>query len=117
MTEDLAVAESNLPLRQRGHLGIMGHHDNGMALGMEVLKKLSDDLLIGGVKIARRFVRKKDRWIVDECTGNADPLLFATGEFTRKMLGTMTKADAFQGGAGLFFVGHRVKVLREHYVL
>lgn len=116
MTEHLAVAESDLSLRQSGHLGIVGDHDNGVALGMEVLKKLSDDLLIGGVEIARRFVREEDGWVVDECAGDTDSLLLATGELAGEMLSPMTQADAFESGAGLFFIGHGMKVLREHYV-
>jgi hypothetical protein len=56
MAKDLAMAQSNLALSERGHLGVVGNHNDGVALGMKILKEFGDDRLVGGVKIAGRLV-------------------------------------------------------------
>ena len=80
MAEDLAVAERDLALGERGHLGIVSDHDDGVALAMQVLQQFGDDLLVGGVEVAGGLVGEEDGWVVDEGAGDADALLFAAGE-------------------------------------
>jgi len=57
---DLPVADVNRPLRQRGHVGLVGDHDERIASGMELCEQRHD--LVPGfrIEIARRFVGKQD---------------------------------------------------------
>ena len=86
MTENLAMAQRNLALSERGHLGVVGDHDDGVALGVQVLEQFGDDRLVGGVEVAGRLVGQKNRWVIDEGAGDADTLLLAAGEFTGQMI-------------------------------
>ena len=117
MAEDLAVAEGDAALGEGGHLGVVGDHDDGVAVAVEVLEELGDDLLVGGVEVAGGLVGEQDGWVVDEGAGDADALLFAAGELAGQVLGAGGEADAFEGGAGFGLVGHGVEVLGEHDVL
>ncbi len=65
MAEDFAVAEGDFALGECGHLGIVGDHDDGVALGVEILEELGDDLLVGGVEVAGGLVGEEDGWVVD----------------------------------------------------
>ena len=116
MTEDLAVTESDLALSERGHFGVVGDHNDGMTLAVKVAKKLGDDGLVGSVKVASGFVSKEDRWVVDQGARDADALLFAARQFAGQMVNAVSKANSFQRSSCLGFVGHRMKVLREHYI-
>ena len=116
MTEDLAVTESDLALSERGHFGVVGDHNDGMTLAVKVAKKLGDDGLVGSVEVASGFVSKEDRWVVDQGARNADALLFAARQFAGQMVNAVSKANSFQRSFCLGFVGHGMKVLREHYI-
>lgn len=116
MAEDFAVAESDLALCKSGHFWVVRHHDDGVAVAVQVFEQLGDDLLIGCVEVAGWFVSEQDRRIIDEGAGDADALLFAAGEFAGQVVGAMAEANFFECATGFGFVGHGVEVLREHDV-
>ncbi len=82
MAEDLAVVESDPAVGESRHLGIVGDHDNGVALVMQVGQQVGDDLLVGGVKVSSGLVGQQDGRVIDESPGDADALLLAAGELT-----------------------------------
>ena len=72
VAEDLAVAESDAALGEGGHLGVVGDHDDGVAVVVEVCEEVGDDLLVGCVEVSGGFVGEKDGRVVDEGSGDAD---------------------------------------------
>ena len=116
MAEDLAVAQSNLALGQSRHLRIVRHHNDRVALTMQIAKKIRNDGLIGGIEIAGRLIRQQDRRIINKRPRNADTLLLAAREFTGQMLNSIAKTNPFQSSLGLGFIRHRMKILRQHHV-
>ena len=116
VAEDLAMAQGDLAPGEAGHLGIVRHHDDGVAVAVQVGEEARDDLLVGGVEIPGRFIGQKDRRVIDEGAGDADALLLAARELRGKMLGAGSEADALQRLAGLAVVRHGVEVLGQHHV-
>ena len=51
---------------------------------VELFEQMHDFSGEFGIEVTGRFVRKDDRRFVDDSPGDADPLLFATGEVYRK---------------------------------
>ena len=43
------MVEGDAAACHAGHLGVVGDHDDGVALGVEVLEEAGDDGLVGGV--------------------------------------------------------------------
>ena len=64
-----------------GHLGIMGHEDDGDApLPVESLEEI-DDLRAGaGVEVSGGLVRQDDPGIVEQCPCDGHPLLLTAGQ-------------------------------------
>ena len=116
VAEDLAVAQGDAALGEGGHLGVVGDHDDGVALAVKILEKVGDDGLVGGVEVSGGLVGKKDRGVVDKRAGDADALLLASGELAGEVRDTVAETDALERGAGFSLVGHGVEVLREHHV-
>jgi len=73
------VVESDAAAGEAGHLGIVGDHDDGVALGVQALEKLDDDALVGGVEVSGGLVGEDDGRVVDERAGDTDALLLASG--------------------------------------
>src|SRR5439155_560914 len=69
------------------------------------------------VQIACGFVREDDFGIVDQCAGDANSLLLASGKLRRQMIRTFLKAHALERIEGLLLIGHAMEVLRQHDVL
>lgn len=116
VAEDLSVAEGDASLGEAGHLGVVGDHDDGVAVAVEVLEEVGDDLLVGGVEVSGGFVGEEDGRVVDEGASDADALLLSAGEFAGEVAGAITEAYAGESLAGFGFVGHGVEVLGEHDV-
>ncbi len=60
MTEDFAVAEGDFALGEASHLGVVGHHDDGVTVAVQVLEEFGNDCLVGCVEIAGGLVGEKD---------------------------------------------------------
>ena len=67
----------------------MRHHDDGAALGVQFAQLAEHDLFVHCVKVARRLVGQHDVGIVDECAGNAHPLLLSARQLRRQMIGAI----------------------------
>src|SRR5487761_2250653 len=89
VAEDLAVAEGDASLGEAGHLRVVGDHDDGVAVAVEVLEEVGDDLLVGCVEVSGGFVGEEDGWVVDEGAGDADALLLSAGEFAGEVAGAV----------------------------
>ena len=84
---------------------------------MKLAQQAEHDFFILRIQISRRFIRQDDSRIVDQRAGNAHPLLLAARELRRQMVRAISQADSRKSLHRFLFVGHAVKVLREHYVL
>ena len=82
---------------------IVGDHDDGAALGMELAQQPEDDLFVLGVQIAGGLVGQDDLRIVDEGAGNADALLLAAGKLRGQVMRRGLQADAARARPGLRF--------------
>lgn len=91
--EQLAVLHADGALRDPGHVGIMGDHDDRPALSMQILQDAQDDIAVLGVEIAGRFVCQKDGRVVGQCPGNGHPLGFPPGQLGRVMIGAFGQPD------------------------
>src|SRR5215212_6872994 len=80
---DQPVAEDDHAPRVRGDVGLVGDHDDGLALRRQLLEDAHD--LLGGlrVEVARGLVGEEDRGAVDERPGDRDALPLAAGELVR----------------------------------
>ena len=80
VAEDAAVVEGDAAAGEGSHFGVVGDHDDGVALGVEAAEEVGDDALVGGVEVAGGLVGEDDGGLVDEGAGDADALLLAAGE-------------------------------------
>src|SRR3984957_7194347 len=83
---------------------------------MEFAQQTQDDLFILRARLAGRLVRQDNAGVVDQRAGDTYTLLLAAGKLRRQMMSALRKPYAGEGGLGFFFVGHAVKVLRQHDV-
>ncbi len=59
---NLAVADLDLPRRDRGDFGVVGDEGDGAALLAEVVEELEDGLAGVGVEVAGRLIGEDDAW-------------------------------------------------------
>ncbi len=75
------VVHADYPLGVSGHLGVVGHHDDGDAvLGIELLEHLEHLFAGPRIQVAGGLVGKEHRRVVDQRSGDGDPLLLTAGE-------------------------------------
>ena len=77
MAEDLAVAQSNLALGKSRHLWIVRHHNDRVALTMQIAKKVRYNRLVGRIEIPGRLIRKQQRGLVHQRPRDRHTLLLA----------------------------------------
>ena len=94
--------------------GIVGHHDDGGAVGfIDLFQQPHDFPAHFRVQVARGLVRDEQGGIVDDGSGDGDPLLLAAGELVRITVGLVLEIhqiqdfshsflDLFSGGAHHF---------------
>jgi hypothetical protein len=73
---------------------IMGDEHQRLLEGLYKLEEqILDHFRVIFVKIAGGFVCKDNIRVIDQRTGNRDPLAFSSGEFSRIMVGSILKPD------------------------
>ena len=79
-----------------GQVGIMGRHEDGLALGDQVVKDGKDGLCRAGVEAAGGFVGGDQDRVIGERAGDGDPLALAAGDFRGTFVGVLGDADGVQ---------------------
>ena len=95
--DDFAVAEDDFASALVGEDGVMGDHDDGVSLGVEVVEDLHDFAAGGGVEVAGGLVGEEDVGLADEGAGDGDALELAAGE----LLGVVSEPSAESEALGV----------------
>ena len=80
------VVQLDSLVSKSGHDRIVRYHHNRAALLVQFSQQPQYGLFVCSIKIAGGFIRQNDFGIVNECPGDANPLLFAARELCRKMI-------------------------------
>src|SRR5215207_6488139 len=95
LVDDLAVGQEHDPVGVGGGHGVMRHHHDGLAEGVDGLAHEGQELAAGlGVEVARRLVGEDDLGPGDQGAGRRHPLLLTTGELRGPVPEAPTQADA-----------------------
>src|SRR5690606_10274724 len=102
---DVAVLEADDALAAGGDAVVVGDHDDGHALAVQLLDDLEDGLAGGGVEVAGGLVGEEDDGAGDEGAGDGGALLLAAGELAGAVAEAVVEADEGEGldGAALAF--------------
>src|SRR5512147_2564900 len=106
------VLQPDGALGVRGNCRVVGHHDNGDALLVELMQDAHDLLARAAVEVAGGLIRDDHDRIVDEGTRNRNPLLLPARELVRLVMDAPTQPDPFQHQAGPLVAFLRRQALR-----
>jgi len=106
-----AVAQFDNPLGVAGVFFRVGYLDDGGACPIELDIKVHDFAGLGGVQIARGFIRKQERRRVNDRARDADELLLAAGELVWKQVFLGDDLKAIKN------VGHHATAILRREVL
>ena len=99
-SSELTLVQPQLPRRALGSLGVVGHHDDGLALlAVHQLQQVEDLFRRRAIQVAGRFVADQQRGIGDQCPCNCHALLLATRQLRRPVSTAVSQADEMQGRA------------------
>ena len=76
---------------------IVGHHDDGSSLAVKAVEDGEDLQPAPAIQIPGGFIRQEYLRIVDECSGDGDPLLLSAGQFVRSIVDSVLKAHRRKG--------------------
>ena len=79
---------------------------------MQLVEQIDNNLLIGFIQIAGRFIGKNDLRVIDERPRYADALLFTAGKLTWQVIRAVGKSHTVQGFECLLFIRETVIILR-----
>ena len=111
-----AVIEEDSPVREPADERVMGYEENRLPIGMKLLKDVEDHRFVLGVQVAGWLIGQDQFRLIDQGSGDGDPLLLAAGELGRPMVKAITQAHADQRLGRFRFVSHAVEVLGQHHV-
>ena len=73
-----SILHYQLPVCTGCELLVVGYNEQGLVIGFtQLLKYFKNDFRIFIVEVTGRFVAHDDQWIVDEGSGNGNPLFFS----------------------------------------
>ena len=99
--DDLPVVHPDRPVGHRGDRGLVGHEDDGKALGVEGAEEGHDLGTALRVEVAGRLVGEDEGGAADEGAGDGDPLLLAAGELVRLVVPPVADADVVEEDDGI----------------
>ena len=85
-----------MPTGASGKQRIVGHDDDGRAVGVDAIEEIGDLLARRLVELAGRLVREQERRPVRERARNRDALHLATGQLRREVIDAAGKADILE---------------------
>ena len=74
----------------------VGNHQNGLPLGIDLIKNRQDLLAGIGIKGAGRLIGQQQRWLRNQGPGNRDPLLLAPRNFLGIAIQQFLQAQLFR---------------------
>src|SRR5262245_41858800 len=99
LLEELALLEVQGPPGELGCLGIVRHHDDGLAvLPVQYLQEAENLVRRPAVEIARRLVADEDRGVRDEGARDGDALFLAARELLGLVPRAVGEADDLERG-------------------
>ena len=102
---DEAVHDMDDALGMPCHAGIMGHEDDGEAVGAVELLEHPEEFLAGArIKVAGRLVGQEHPRMVDQRPGDRHPLLLAAGKLRRLVVGRSAKPTFSSNSAARCFI-------------
>lgn len=100
--DDVAIFHADDAFCMTSDVGLVGDHDDGLAVVVELLEEGEDFLAGGGVEVARGFIGEEDGGVCDECAGDSDALLLSAGELIGLVFHAVGEADGLEGGSCAF---------------
>ncbi len=97
-----------------GNLALVGDHQDGPALVVELLEQVHYLRAGVGVEVAGRLVSEHQRGLVYQCAGDGDPLALAARQLCRVVVESVTQPDAGEQFLGPLAATH-LDVLVEHH--
>src|SRR5512145_2572368 len=91
---------------------VSDEHDGKAVLAVETLEQLHDLDARPAVEVARGLVGENDLGVVDERAGDGHPLLLASRELARRVVGAGTEADLIEQSRGLAMPLDRGEIVR-----
>src|SRR4051794_30189647 len=93
-----AVAHAQSPPGPRGHVVLVGDHDDGPAGRVQVVEHPQQVGAGLGVQVAGRLVGQDQRGRGDQGTGDRDPLLLAAGQLRRLVVQPVAQPNQVERG-------------------
>ena len=75
---DLAVMQFDAAIREPRDYGVVGDHDDGSSLAVQIAQQAQNNLFVGRIEIACRLVGQHNFRIIYQGSRDANPLLLAT---------------------------------------
>lgn len=95
--DDHAVFQDDFAIGTAGDLGIVrNQHQCGSSVVMPLEQQIENQASIGGIKVARRFIRHHDRRIHHECPCQRNALLLTAGKLNGIVIHALPQANGFQ---------------------
>ena len=94
------VTQGDDAIRMACHRHVVGHQNDGVALGVQLLEDGHHLFAALAVESAGGFVRQDHLAAVGERPGNTDPLLLTAGELAGSVVAAILQSQAGQQGAG-----------------
>ena len=111
-----AVRQLDAAIGLPGDVRIVCDHQDRVSGIVQLAENFNDDSFVRFVEIACRLVGQNEFWLIDQRARDGHALLFAAGKLSGQMRQAVAEAHARQRFFGFFFVGHAVKILRQHHV-
>src|SRR5271157_257224 len=78
------------------YTGVMGHHDDQLALAGQLLKHFDDDISRHRIQAAGWFICHQNRWIIGQSTSNGYTLLLSAGNRRWRFEGVIFQLNILQ---------------------
>ncbi len=86
-----------------GNIRIVGYHNDGLTVLVELVKDLEDFVARSGIEVARRLVRQEQPGLMDQCAGDGGALTLTAGEGGGFLAGLGGDADRGHDLVGFIF--------------
>src|SRR4051794_11362053 len=90
---DASVEDVDAPGEVGGHVAVVGDHDDGGAVGVELLQHGHDGGARAAVEVAGRLVGQHDRRPAHEGPGDGDALALPAGDLSGTVMGAVAEPD------------------------
>jgi len=87
LIDEMAIADVHDTITARSQVLVMGYyHQSFLFLTDQSSQKFHDGFSVCCIEVAGWFISKHNGWIVNQGSGNSDPLLFTSGKLVGQMM-------------------------------